>query len=405
MRSRPEVSEDLFQSLVDHSDVGLIALRGEPSVLDVVFINQYARDLLEFRDDQTLRLEDMYPGSERGGHFKPLNAEILTREGRTPEVMIKKSNDHVFLASLGVKHLAVDGQNTILVSFRDLTVEKKLARDLHAKQFELERAYSELLEHNAQLKQLDQAKDRFIALTTHELRTPLSAILATADVLELKLYESDDQRDEFIRTIGEQGRHLLTLVNDVLDFAKIRAGKMDFYVEQIDLKALVRQMAKSFEHMALADNIRLDLNLDGASGVAWADSLRMKEILSNVLSNAVKYNRPNGEVFIRLSDFVAEDERRYVRISVRDTGVGIPQDRMSSVFNEFETVGHVSRHHKGTGLGMPISKRLLESMSGRLTLESTVAVGTTFFVDVPVERLLSEEFYRSRPDSAGDFVA
>jgi signal transduction histidine kinase len=392
--TRLNVTDDLFFSLVEHSDVGLIAFRQNGSGFDVVFVNQHARSMLECDPGQSLRIEDMFPDSDRGGSFRALDSNLILREGRTPEVVMRKSNQHIFIASLGVKHLVVNDQTTFLVSFRDLTIEKKLGRDLQAKQFELERAYAELLEHNAQLKQLDQAKDRFIALTTHELRTPLSAILATADVLELKLYESEAQRDEFIHTIGEQGRHLLTLVNDVLDFSKIRAGKMDFYVEKIDLKALILKMIGNFEHMALADNIKFDVNLEGSSAVAWADTLRMKEVFSNVLSNAVKYNRPGGCIFVRMSDVVSDDEKRYVRISVRDTGVGIPKDRLESVFNEFETVGHVSRHHKGTGLGMPISKRLLESMAGRLLLESEPGVGSEFFIDVPVDELLPAELYR-----------
>lgn len=395
----------LYQSLVEHSDVGLIALKDLGRAFEVVYVNPFACELLEFREGEVLQVESMFPNSDRGGAFKALNSSLLRREGHTRDVMIQKFNQHLFLASVGIRRIELEDMTISLFSFRDLTIEKKLARDLHAKQFELERAYAELLEHNAQLKQLDQAKDRFIALMTHELRTPLSAVLATADVLELKLYESEAQHDEFVRTIGEQGRHLLTLVNDVLDFSKIRAGKMDFFVEQIDLNLLINRMIGNFDHMARAENIKIEYTLEVESAAAWADAIRMREILSNVLSNAIKYNRSGGFVRIRLFDFASSEGGKFKRISVRDSGVGIPSERLESVFNEFETVGHVSSHHKGTGLGMPISKRLIESMAGALTLESEPGVGTEFFIDVPVDRLLKEEFYRSRPDQEGDFAA
>lgn len=400
-----EVASALFRGLVEHAVGGMLVLEETDTELNVIFANRVALECLELQTTADLRIDDLFPSASRVGPYTVFSREIMSRDGLTPEMMMRKSNHHYFLASVGVKRLEIEGQSMVLISFRDITIEKKLARDLQAKQVELERAYAELIEQNNQLKMLDQAKDKFIALTTHELRTPLAAILATSDFLELKLYESDEQRDEFIRTISEQGRHLMDLVNDVLDFAKIRAGKMEFFVEQIDIRGLLEKLSANFGHMAESENIRIHTSFEDGPKYVWADLLRLKEIVNNVMSNAIKYNRVNGEVSLQLVHHQDGQGRACARVIVEDTGVGIPADKHESVFNEFETLEQVSRHHKGTGLGMPISRRLVESMGGSLTFDSEVGVGSKFYIDLPVDKVLAEDMYRSRPTGDVDFAA
>ncbi len=412
-KSQLDLASELSQSeflrgLIENANVGVlvfdVALENRP----VVYANSRALEVLERPAAHGLVFRDLCPSDLKPGDNRRqaaiLSSTFLEREGHHSEILIQKSNKISFVASAAFKRLTVKGRELVLLSFQDVTVQWKLARDLRVKQEEIERAYAELLEQNSQLKSLDQAKDKFIALTTHELRTPLSAILATADFLENKLYESDEQRDEFIKTIGEQGRHLLELVNDVLDFAKIRAGKMDFFVEHIELITLLKKVVGNFQHMAEQSDIKMSFMAPEGQAHAWADLIRLKEIINNVVSNAIKYNRKGGTVTVTLANCQV-DGRSYMRISVRDTGVGIPADKLEGVFNEFETVGHVSRHHKGTGLGMPISRRLVESMGGRLTLTSEVGVGSEFHIDVPLEKVLEESFYRARPGMDEDLMA
>lgn len=404
-----ELSQSEFlRGLIENANVGVVVFDVASETMPVVFANAHALETLERPSADGLICVDLCPSEQKPGEPKrPIASfcpDFMNREGHHSELLIQKSNKISFVASAAIKRLEVAGKKFVLLSFQDITVQWKLSRDLKVKQEEIARAYAELLEQNSQLKSLDQAKDKFIALTTHELRTPLSAILATADFLENKLYESDEQRDEFIRTIGEQGRHLLELVNDVLDFAKIRAGKMEFFVEQVEIGSLLKKVVGNFQHMAEQSDIKIQFVAPEASHRAWADLIRLKEIINNVVSNAIKYNRKSGTVTISVSNIEHED-RGFVRISVRDTGVGIPEDKIEGVFNEFETVGHVSRHHKGTGLGMPISRRLVESMGGRLTLTSEVGVGSEFHIDIPLEKVLEESFYRTRPGMDDDLMA
>ncbi|MBN8540221.1 MAG: HAMP domain-containing histidine kinase [Deltaproteobacteria bacterium] len=394
---------ELFKGLVENATVGMIAFEESEGRYVAVFSNYRALEILERKDGSGWDCHLLFPQSGRG-NIAPFSPELASREGLHPEVLMAKATGSAFVASAAIRRINDGGKTLLLLSFQDITVEWKLSRDLTAKQEEIARAYTELLEQNQQLKTLDQAKDKFIALTTHELRTPLSAILATADFLENKLYDTDEQRDEFIRTISEQGRHLMELVNDVLDFAKIRAGKMDFYVEEVTLDSLLTKIVSNFQHMADQSKVSLVFEHTSGSVKAWADLVRLKEIINNVISNAIKYNREKGNVRIHLTDF-ADESRRFVRMVVTDTGVGIPADKLEGVFNEFETVGHVSKHHKGTGLGMPISRRLVESMGGRLTLKSEYGVGSEFYIDIPVDKVLDESMYRVRPSLDSDLVA
>lgn len=396
---------NLFREFVEHSVIGMVAFDDSGKV---IFSNSRAIEILEMATPKDWPITALFPDRERIGTYIPCTEELLRRDGLTSEVLVKKGNGHHFLASLSVRRYGVSaGEGFYLISFQDVTVEKKLSRELRAKQEEIERAYSELLEQNKQLKALDLAKDKFIALTTHELRTPLSAIVATADVLENRLYESEEQKEEFIRVIGEQGRHLMELVNDVLDFAKIRAGKMDFFVESIQLRPLLEKLAGSYGSMAEQERVSIKIDVPDASfdDHAWADLIRLKEVINNVLSNAIKYNRADGTVTVALCKHTEASGGNFLRIAVTDTGVGIPGDKQDSVFNEFETVGHVSKHHKGTGLGMPISKRLMEQMGGRLSFTSNYGHGSTFNIDIPIDKVLTEDFYRSRPDLDSDLAA
>lgn len=399
--------KDFFRVISEEAIMGILAFHRSGG--ECVYVNSLAREMLEIpvrngesADVIELNVKDLFEESDRPGLARAFKAELLQHEGLYQDVLIRKKNGHVMIANAGVKHIATESEEPLfLVMFQDVTVQKKLQREIHAKQDEIQKAFLELMEQNRQLKELDHAKDRFLALTTHELRTPLSAIVATAEVLELKLYESPEQKEQFIVTIREQAEHLMEIVNDILDFAKIRAGKMEFYVEQVALAPILSKSCSNYEQMAGASGVKIQMIQPKDPEIcAWTDVLRIREVINNVVNNAIKYNRKNGIVTIALEQIEGK-----VRIGVTDTGLGIPADKQQHVFNEFETVENVSRHHKGTGLGMPISRRLMQSMGGDLTFESEVGKGTTFFIDVPSEKVLPEEFYRSRQELDGDLAA
>lgn len=405
-----------FRTIAQEAIMGIMAF--DPDSGRCTYVNRLACEALEIgmiegESQIPVKLSDLYPEKSqsrgesrdqqraRAGHARPFSPEFLRHEGMSQDVLLRKKNGLPLIANVGIKHIHFDdGRRSLLVMFQDITIQKKLQREVQIKQQEIHKAYTELLEQNRQLKELDLAKDKFVALTTHELRTPLSAIVATAEVLDLKLYESEQQKTEFIRTIHEQSLHLMELVNDILDFAKIRAGKMEYYIESVDLIPLLRKIAGNHEQMAAQAKVSLKLELPAEMESVYADLLRLREVLDNVVNNAIKYNRAGGSVTLRL-----EQREGAIQIAVADTGPGIAMDKLKHVFNEFETVGHVSQHHRGTGLGMPISKQLMLAMGGDLTLTSEEGQGSTFFIEIPTRKVLPEEMYRTRPDAWADLAA
>lgn len=393
----------LYEIIADEAVMGFVTF--DIKTHECIYANKMARQLLELPFEgevDFLKLDKLYPQkSSSDGKINPMNSDILMLEGFFQDILISKSNGRLFIANLGIKRVESENANDqLLLMLQDMTIQKKLQKDITAKQQEIKNAYEELLEQNQQLKDLDVAKNRFIALTTHELRTPLSAMVASSEMLQMKLYDDDIQHDEFVSMIYDEGNHLLTLVNDILDFSKIQAGKMDFYLTQQDLSQLVEQDVETLHSMAEASEVTLELKKPEEPLLCYYDDIRLKQVLSNIINNAIKYNKLGGNVNV----WIEQQDTNYV-VYVKDTGKGIPKEQVDQVFNEFETLGKVALHSKGTGLGMPISKRLIEGMGGTINLESEVGVGTTFWITVPIEKTMDDELYRDRPDMEADLLA
>ena len=251
---------------------------------------------------------------------------VLT-EGYNQDLLIKKITGTKFIGNISTKNIVINDQKMTLFMCQDVTLQRKLQRELTSKQDEIQKAYQELLQQNAQLKELDLAKTRFIALTTHELRTPLSAMVGSAELLKEKLYDTDEEREEFIGMIHEQGQHLMELVNDILDFAKITSGKMDYFIQQQNLTPVMEMLIEQFENLAEQSEVDLKFVSGDQDFHCYFDEVRVKQIISNLLSNAIKYNKKQGSVEVSL-----KVEEGQVFIYVKDTGKGHCQGATRSSF-------------------------------------------------------------------------
>lgn len=392
----------LFQTMADEAMMGIMAFESPKNTC--VYINKLAREILnlgETSDPAALVIKDLFP-KRKFDDYRCFDNETLSNEGFYQDVVISRANSGNFMANLGVRRLVVGADELVLIMFQDITFQKKLQKEIALKQTEIKKAYEELLGQNKQLKELDLAKNRFIALTTHELRTPVAAIVGTADILVNQLYDDEKQKDDFIKTIFEQGNYLMALVNDILDFAKLQAGKMEYFVEELNIADLVREQAHHFEPWAQKETLTIHFEDQGKVWKCYFDQMRTSQVIANIINNAIKFNKKNGKVEIALS---VDPTDTYTIISIKDSGKGIEASKIPTVFNEFETINDVSKHHKGTGLGMPISKRIVESMGGQIKIESEFGVGTTFHVLIPNKKVLAPEFYRSRPGDNGDLAA
>ena len=285
------------------------------------------------------------------------------------------------------------------ICFLDITEELKLNREISVKQKELSTAYNEIKQQNMDLMALDKAKDKFISLTSHELRTPLSACIATAELLHLKLYNSPQELDDYIKTIFEQSQYLLEIVNDILDFSKIQSGRMELYIEELNIYDLVVNCTKELHEVAHKKQIELKVDMPATELLCYFDSIRMKQVFLNLLGNAIKFSRENQPITLR---YLQEDD--FLHIDIEDKGIGISEENLEKIFNEFETLEKINHHQKGTGLGLPITKKLLEFMGGKISVKSTLGVGSIFTVSVPKNRILDNQHYRSREDIDFDLL-
>lgn len=394
------INNEIFELIANDIFLGVAVFSSANS--QCVYMNKLAREYLLIAPTKELSTvkPEMFFAPSGQDRFRPFSQEVLNAEGLSQDILVHRKDGSRFIADIGVRSITIGNEKFIFLMIRDVTLQKKLQRELTAKQEEIQKAYGEILEQNKSLKDLDRAKDKFIALTTHELRTPLSAMIATSEVLHLKLYDTDEERDAFIKTIYTEGLHLLEIVNDILDFSKIQAGKMDFFVGHHDIKPAVDMLVTTFAQMAESKNLKIEAQFDGNELKAYFDPLRFKQAFSNVLNNAIKFTHP--DTTIRVRAWISDNK---LNVSVRDQGPGIPAEARDKVFNEFETVGNVKTHHKGTGLGMPISKKIMDSMGGSITLDTEEGRGACFTLTMPLEKVLAEDMYRDRPSDTDDLAA
>lgn len=242
----------------------------------------------------------------------------------------------------------------------------------------------------AQLRELDRLKSAFLANMSHELRTPLNSILGFTDVM-LEGLDGDltEYMDNDLRLIQKNGQHLLHLINDVLDMAKIESGRMNLHPETFKLHDLLDEVTSITSTLASARNTALVIEDDSDREVElYADNTRIRQVMINLVNNAIKFTS-NGRIALRASRL---DGAR-VLVTVKDTGLGIPPDHLEAIFQEFTQVDtSTTRKVGGTGLGLPISRRLIEMHGGRLWAESAgiEGEGSTFFVELPVEARITE---------------
>ncbi|HEX6069557.1 MAG TPA: ATP-binding protein, partial [Longimicrobiaceae bacterium] len=269
-------------------------------------------------------------------------------------------------------------------------------------------ATEELEERNRQLQwqsqELERAyrlKSQFLASMSHELRTPINALLGYTSLMRDKIYgELNQRQDEALTRMYTASQHLLELVNDILDLAKIEAGKMPVHVEPVDIGQLVRELSQTIEPMVRRKSLEYRVELAPEMPVLETDRTKVKQIVLNLLSNAVKFTPPHGRIEIMLEhgapgalscaalpiEGLAPGD--WIALSVSDTGIGIPPEEHARIWSEFYQIdGSTTRQYSGTGLGLTIVRRLSELMGGRVGLQSIVNEGSTFTIWLPVSRM------------------
>lgn len=260
-------------------------------------------------------------------------------------------------------------------------------------------AHAELEVARESAERANQAKSDFLSSMSHELRTPMNAIIGFAQMLEYDSTLNPDQLEN-VDEILKGGRHLLELINEVLDLAKIEAGRVDLSLESVDLTDLIEDCRQMIMPLATARRLAFDLDISQGAAVR-ADRFRLKQALLNLLSNAVKYNREAGS--IRLSAHPVDDGR--LRIAVADTGAGIPAERIAELFLPFNRLDAQYSEVEGTGIGLTITRQLVELMGGEVGVDSRVGAGTTFWIELPSETLETTDARAEATSASGTPLA
>ncbi len=264
----------------------------------------------------------------------------------------------------------------VFAAARDVTERKRFERTLQENNIELERA-------RAAAEKANLAKSDFLSSMSHELRSPLNAILGFAQLMSSETPPPTPSQAASIDPILRAGWYLLELINEILDLAQIESGKLALSLEPISLEEVMCECQAMIEPQAQKRGIGMTFSQFDASCFVEADRTRLKQVIINLLSNAIKYNRPDGTVVVDSTWLDPEGNNpARVRISITDTGAGLPPDLMAQLFQSFNRLGRETTAEEGTGIGLVMSKRLVEMMGGAIGVESTVGLGSVFWFEL-----------------------
>lgn len=228
----------------------------------------------------------------------------------------------------------------------------------------------------------NRKKSEFLAMISHELRTPLNAVIGFSEMLVNGMggRSLNEKEQRYLHNILISGNHLLELINELLDVSKVEANRMELSLEQVELKPLLEHSRMTVEELAKKKNVQLVFDIQPEIGSIQADPLRLKQILFNLLSNAIKFNHEGGRVTIKMFP-----EEQWLVCAIQDTGIGIPKDKWSELFQPFSQLDtSYARREEGTGLGLALTKHLVELHGGTITVESEVDIGSTFTFRLPI---------------------
>ena len=271
-------------------------------------------------------------------------------------------------------------EETLQVISRDVTERKRMEQRLEQNLEELQATYQKLQE-------VDKMKDSFLSTVSHELRTPLTSIKGFAEIL-LTYEEDRETQREFLTIINEESERLTRLINDFLDISRIEAGRMQWQTTRLAIPEIIETAINATQALYKEKNQKVEVDLERDLPSVWSDSDRLVQVITNVLSNAIKFTPDGGEIRVAaqlLKSDEGENAPSMIRVSVSDTGIGIAPEDYEKIFEKFKQVGDtLTDRPKGTGLGLPICKEIVEHYGGKIWVESELDKGSTFYFTLPV---------------------
>ncbi|CAN5397056.1 hypothetical protein BH11PSE11_BH11PSE11_39390 [soil metagenome] len=363
-----------LNGILNIADDAIISVDGDQHV---ILFNQGAERIFGWKAEEIIgkKLDLLLPARYRKGHGAHISAfdksEHKARKMGERQAIFAVSKDGTeFPAEASISKLQGESGMIYTVILRDISVRKAYEHELEIARQKAEAAM--------------QAKSMFLANMSHEIRTPLNAVIGMTSLL-LNTRIDDEQRD-YAQTIRASSEVLLTIISDVLDYSKIEIGRLDIERHPFDLRRCVEESLDLLASSASDKGINLAYVIEeGVPALLMSDVTRLRQVLVNLLSNSIKFTQ-SGEVLVTIAAKALGEEKYEFRFSVKDTGIGIPAERLSEIFDSFTQVdASTTRKYGGTGLGLTISKRLTEIMGGSMSVTSTMGVGSTFSFSIVAE--------------------
>jgi PAS domain S-box-containing protein len=356
----------------------------------IVLLNNAAEKMFGYSREEFLGMDvdALVPSSMRGRHYQHRGSYTdhpQTRPmGTGLELNAQRKDGSLIPVEISLSPNPVDGQLRVIAVVRDISKRKEIEDRLRAVQetytSELAAKNQQLEARNRDVEKANRLKSEFLASMSHELRTPLHTIIGFSELLSEELEGPlTPKQKRFVGHILQDSRHLLELINEILDLSKIESGRLELQAGSFDFPPCLDEVLGGIQPQAAMKQIRLE-NRNTFRETLFADRLRVKEILYNLLSNAVKFTPEHGTVWIE-----STVEADFLKVTVGDTGIGIVPEEQELIFEKFYQVGSTTKGtREGTGLGLPITRKLVELHGGKMSLHSVPGEGSRFTFTLPL---------------------
>jgi len=379
--------ESRYRKLLHAAPDAILEVNQEGRIL---ILNEAAERMFGYGRSELLgsSVDQLVPAAMRGGHAQHRSAYAERPKSRPMgtglELQGQRKDGSLFPVEISLSPNWIEGSLHVVASVRDITERKavedriRTLREQYAAELTIKN--EQLEARNREVERANRQKNEFLASMSHELRTPLHTIIGFSELLGEQLEGPlGEKQQRFVGHILQDARHLLELINEVLDISKIESGRLELKHESFDFNQCVEEVLAGIRHQAATKNITLE-NKNRFHDSLYADRLRVKEVLYNLLSNAVKFTPEGGRVWVE-----AFSQGDTLHVSVNDTGIGIPEKEHPSIFEKFYQVGDAAGGtREGTGLGLPITKHLVELHGGDINVESRPGKGSSFRLTFPL---------------------